>query len=90
MEMKFIRIVSFCLVASMAVLILAASAWDYFSGAEERWIYYYANNPGITLEEFSSYEFCEARMNKDKTHHAGCRRVDGPYKLINSVADYLF
>jgi hypothetical protein len=89
MEIKFIRVVIFCLMLLAATLIFLVSTWDYLSGPEEKWIYYYPGDSEIILNEFSSYQLCENEMDKDKAQQASCRRIDGPYKLLNLIADYL-
>ena len=78
---------SILLIAAMGVVVVV-SIWDYLAGSGEEWIHYVdSENPSI-LGNYGSYEECTKHM---KSHEgpSGCRRIDGPYSIINSLSDII-
>ena len=79
------RITSILFIVVLGVVALV-SAWDYLAGSEEKWIHYVKSGKPTILGEYESEEECSEHMNSHKDPSA-CRRVDGPYSVINTFAD---
>lgn len=53
---------------------------------KERWVHYEGYEDPKALGEYGSYEECSVNMRAYR-RASGCRRVDGPYGLLNKIAD---
>ncbi|WP_444894576.1 hypothetical protein ACJJIE_10710 [Microbulbifer sp. TRSA001] len=74
--------------ASALLFAVVASVWDYMSGDEETWIHYRNLESPRVLGEYDSSEEC-AKYMKSHEGPSGCRRIDGPYRVINAFADLI-
>lgn len=89
MKRNIYQQIIFYMVIFALALFLYVYAWDIHSGPEEKWVHYNANTPNTIINEHSSFESCNKAMEQSQAQ-SGCRRIDGPYSLINAVAEFLF
>ncbi len=61
-------------------------AWGVMSGDQEKWLHYQGAQ---AIAEYSSFDRCNEEMKKHSAP-SGCRRIDGPYKLLNDISDLVF
>jgi hypothetical protein len=88
MKRNIYQKISLYFVSSAIAIFLLIYAWDIFSGEDETWAHYKGNDPNTIIYEYSSIESCDKAM-KQSQEQSGCRRIDGPYGLINTIADFL-
>ncbi len=58
------------------------------SSPVEQWILY-RSSEAAPSGEFGSSETCSVELQKLQ-EPAGCRRVDGPFNILNKIADVVF
>ena len=72
-------------------IVLVVLVWNFINGSEETWVLYSVNESTIIIEStHSSLEECSSNQNRNSNSVLGCRRVDGPYKILNKIADLAF
>jgi hypothetical protein len=76
---SFIFVPIFAVVAAMV-------GWSFFAGDEQKWVHYEHGENMRMLGEYSSHEECSQIM-MNHGGPSGCRRIDGPFGLLNRIAD---
>jgi hypothetical protein len=87
MNRNGIKFNSYLAIFALAIL-LFVYAWDIYSASEEKWEHYNASAPNTIISEHTTFESCDKAMQQSQAQ-SGCRRVDGPYSLVNAIADFL-
>mgnify|MGYP003633487117 CR=1 FL=1 len=75
----FISVPIFAVFAAMA-------GWNHFAGDEQKWVHYEHGENMKILSEHSSHEDCSIIM-RSHGKPSGCRRIDGPFGLLNRITD---
>ena len=75
------------ILSAAIVVALIFKLWAAMSPIEQ-WILYESSETA-PIGEFVSYEACSAELQKIQKP-VGCRRVDGPFNLLNKIADVIF
>jgi len=70
----------------VALAVGAVIGWDLFTKDSELWLHYEDADPVVALGEYGSYESCSMAAHVHGGP-SGCRRVDGPFGLLNRMAD---
>jgi hypothetical protein len=85
--MKYVKRLQL-MVVILVLFVGGAALWDVVSGPGETWTNYRTQSQ-IDLGQYPSHESCALEMERSR-EPTGCRRVDGPFALLNVVADTVF
>ena len=59
------------------------------SSKGETWVHYISEPEYRELARYPSIEECR-KAETEASAPSGCKRVDGPYKILNDIADIAF
>jgi len=81
-----VRKIAIYIFVPVFAVVAAIAGWEHFAPGEEKWVHYASGEDSRTLGEYGSHEEC-ALLMMARDEPSGCRRIDGPFGLLNRIAD---